>query len=619
MLRLVLLALLAEADQEAPKDTQPEEIGFHEVVVVTAAGEEQPLGDAVALVSTLTREDIARSPALVIDDHLRRVPGFSLLRRSSSIMAHPTTQGVSLRGIGPSGTSRSLVLWDGIPVNDPFGNWVYWNRFPTLSLEGMEVSRGATSQLYGSSALSGTVQFRPRAASEDLFDVRAQIGNRDTYDVNLLAADRMGDWNYLLSGRVFDTDGYIKVREEDRGDVDTPAGVQFQSFLGRAEYRDFHFTANLYNEERNNGTPLQNNDSSIYFFESGIDRENWSFNFYGQKGELNSRFSRIFPGRNREVQTANQMFPWTGFGSSFSMRTSMGLQWGVDWRRASWDENDQNFAGIFLQRLFTFDERWDLLAGLRADLWENSEIQGSFNPRVGINYRVSDEATLRSSVYRGFRAPSLNELYRPFRVGNVRTAANPDLQEEHLWGVEGGIDIHPSRALLLRLNGFWNSLQDPVANVTLEINDEGVFRQRQNLGSATIVGLEVEASYRLSQDWTAHAAYLFSDASVDETERRIPQVPKHSGNIGVNYDGPFQLTADLRFGSEQFEDDLNQFPLKAYGVVDFTFRMPVHPRAGIYFAVENVFDEDYEIARTPIPNLGTPRLVHGGVEIRLRR
>ena len=132
-------------------------------------------------------------------------------------MAHPTTQGVSLRGIGPSGASRSLVLWDGVPLNDPFGNWIYWNRLPRLSLGGVEVSRGATSQLYGSSALGGTIQLSTRPAVSDTLELRAQIGRRETYDVDVLISDLGEDWSYLVSGRVFGTDGYVQVAEEKRG------------------------------------------------------------------------------------------------------------------------------------------------------------------------------------------------------------------------------------------------------------------------------------------------------------------------------------------------------------------------------------------------------------------
>src|SRR5215469_5635996 len=86
----------------------------------------------------ISAEAIDYSGSLVVDDVLRQVPGFSTYRRSSSLFANPTSQGVSLRGVGASATSRSTVLLDGVPLNDPFGGWVYWARVPRAAIESMD-------------------------------------------------------------------------------------------------------------------------------------------------------------------------------------------------------------------------------------------------------------------------------------------------------------------------------------------------------------------------------------------------------------------------------------------------------------------------------------------------
>ena len=98
-------------------------------MTVTATRTPRTLRDTPSAVSVLREKELRQSPALTIDDTLRQIPAFSLFRRTSSLVAHPTTQGVSLRGIAPSGVSRTLVLWDGSPLNDPFGGWIYWNQF----------------------------------------------------------------------------------------------------------------------------------------------------------------------------------------------------------------------------------------------------------------------------------------------------------------------------------------------------------------------------------------------------------------------------------------------------------------------------------------------------------
>ncbi len=126
--------------------------------MVTVTRMEQKAGDAPASVTVLTRDDMHYSGTQTVDDLLRQVPGFSLFRRSSSPVTHPTTQGVSLRGIGPNGTSRALVLFDGVPANDAFGGWVYWGRVQMLGVEQIEVVRGGGSSVWGNYALGGVVQ-----------------------------------------------------------------------------------------------------------------------------------------------------------------------------------------------------------------------------------------------------------------------------------------------------------------------------------------------------------------------------------------------------------------------------------------------------------------------------
>jgi len=126
-------------------------------VTVTPDRTEQRLADVAASVSVVDRQTIQQSPAVVSDDVLRLVPTFSLFRRTSSLSSHPTSQGVSLRGIGPSGVSRTLVLYDGIPFNDPFGGWVYWTRVPLDSVDRIEVVDSPSSDTYGNYAMGGII------------------------------------------------------------------------------------------------------------------------------------------------------------------------------------------------------------------------------------------------------------------------------------------------------------------------------------------------------------------------------------------------------------------------------------------------------------------------------
>jgi outer membrane receptor protein involved in Fe transport len=624
MLSFLLLAWLETAPLAAGPPVEPPTAAFAETLVVTAAGSEQRIVDAVAPTSVLTRSDLAAAADLTLDDQLRQIPGFSLLRRSSSLTAHPTSQGVSLRGLGPSGASRTLVLFDGVPLNDPFGGWVYWNRLPLSALESVEMARGSLSQLYGSSAMGGVIQLLPRAPRPDTFELRARGGDQATRDLEVFASDvsgtassgDAGPWGYTLAGRLFATDGFFIVAPEDRGAVDRRAGVDFGTLYGRFERGRYHVSANAFQEERRNGTALQENDTSVRALEAGWAGEHWEWSAFGQSQRFRSAFSRILPDRSQEVLTARQDFETRGYGGSAVWRPGGGWLAGVDLRRAAWDGRDQVLGGTYGQKTFRLSTRIDLLAGARFDLWESGSSRTSFSPRLGLLMRATDAVAFRASAYRGFRAPTLNELYRPFRVGNIETLANPDLDEETLVGAELGADLHPSAALFVRLNAFRNRIDGAIGNVTLSATPQLVTRQRENLDRVTADGFEAEIRLLPRPRWGLQGAYLYTDSRVERSGLRVPQVPLHQGSLGIHYDGPIAVLLQGRWAGEQFEDDLNQLPLRGSFVVDLTLRRPFGDRVEIFLAAENLFDERVVAGRLPVEALGAPRIVQLGLAVR---
>jgi len=196
-----------------------------ETVTVTPTRTEQRLGDTPASVDVVTAKDIEASPALVADDVLRQVPTFSLFRRTSSLVAQPTTQGVSLRGIGPSGQSRTLVLLDGIPFNDPFGGWVYWTRVPLESVDRIEVVDGSSSSLYGNYAMGGVINIVSSRPARRTLELKPQYGNHASPKFDFFGSDVWGKVGAVVEGSVFDTDGFPIVAANERGIIDNNATV----------------------------------------------------------------------------------------------------------------------------------------------------------------------------------------------------------------------------------------------------------------------------------------------------------------------------------------------------------------------------------------------------------
>ena len=113
-----------------------------------------------------------------------------LYRRNGSLTANPTSLGVSLRGVGTSGASRALVISDGIPLTDPFGGWVYWDRIPMTSVSAVEVVEGGVSDLYGGDALGGVINVIPRRLRDSSLSLETFYGNEQTPDASLTASLR---------------------------------------------------------------------------------------------------------------------------------------------------------------------------------------------------------------------------------------------------------------------------------------------------------------------------------------------------------------------------------------------------------------------------------------------
>ncbi|MDQ3624848.1 MAG: Plug domain-containing protein, partial [Verrucomicrobiota bacterium] len=167
-----------------------------ETVTVTADRLPAREADQPLSITIIEPEELRAAPQLRLDDLLRNAaPGFSLFRRSSSRVAHPTTQGVSLRNIGPNGAGRTLVLLDGIPLNDPFAGWVPWTRVPPSSLREVIVNPGGGAGLFGNAALGGTIHLTSEERPGNAARLFATAGNRDTYESSLDARIEAGSFS----------------------------------------------------------------------------------------------------------------------------------------------------------------------------------------------------------------------------------------------------------------------------------------------------------------------------------------------------------------------------------------------------------------------------------------
>jgi outer membrane receptor protein involved in Fe transport len=617
-----------------------------DTIVVTATQTQTRLSDTPASVVVITRDAMKTTAAATTDDALRQVPGFTLFRRSGSRSANPTSQGVSLRGIGASGASRALVLDDGIPLNDPFGGWVYWGRVPRVAIDRIEVVRGGASDLYGSGAMGGVVQFIRRGAA-DAVVVETSAGDEGTGTASLFAAVKRGDWSGSIAADFLTTAGYILVQPSQRGTADVEAGARHTTLDGTLRHAAAFLRLSRYIESRNNGTPLQINDTGIRQIAAGTDVRTRTGSLllrgYGSVQDYHQTFSAIAADRNSERLTVDQRVPSSGRGGSVQWFETIGrnvvvagadarqvngasdeLQYAANGRVTPSDVSGrQRNAAAYVEDVVTLSPRATLSAGIRFDSWRNynAERNGAaladrsddaWSPRLTLLVRASDRLTLTAAAYKAFRAPALNELYRNFRVGNVQTLANESLGAEHLSAIELGARSGPVRVTL-----FWMSTADTIANVTLSSTPALITRQRRNLGSSRSRGAELDVERRLSDRWRVSAGYLYCDGVVtsgDLDGKRLPQVPRNTATLQLAFTPPRgSAGVQARWSSLQFDDDLNQFPLRSYAVADLFASYPIAPRFDATIAIENATNRRVDVSATPVLTLGTPRTIRLGL------
>jgi outer membrane receptor protein involved in Fe transport len=584
-----------------------------ETVTVTATRTETRVADTAASVVVLSKESLQQTAAPTLDDALRQVAGFTLFRRAGSRVANPTTQGVSLRGVGASGASRALVLDDGVPLNDPFGGWVYWGRVPSAALERVEVLRGGASDLYGTSAMGGVIQFIRRKDA----GVRAELsaGTQSTYTSSIFA----GSDSWSLAADLLNTDGYVLVRPEERGAVDVEANARHASFDATARRGTGFLRGSYYRESRDNGTPLQKNDTTLRQLAGGIDVLSGALALraYASDQDYQQTFSAVAADRNSEHLTIDQRVPSRGAGVNAQWTRGLNerhvIVGGGDLRHAEGTSDElrgtthvaaggaQRSGAVYVEDLFYASPDLSITAGLRGDVWrsDGGSSETRVNPRVSVLWR-----NVSASAYTAFRAPTLNELYRGFRAGNIDTLPNTELRAETLRGVELGARNGFGRATV-----FWTSITDTIANVTIG----PLTRQRQNLGRTRSVGLELDADRALGRNVRASAGLLFVDATVRDgalAGKRLPQVPRMQVTSQLSWRN---IAAQARWSAKQFDDDLNDLPLGSYLVIDLTASHALRHGVELTFAAENILDRDVEVSATPVIALGQPRAFRVGL------
>lgn len=655
------------------------DISADETIVVTAPRLPEAAGEQVY--AALPIDPRAIEDAVRLDRALAVAPAANLFRRNDSGASNPTVQGLSLRAIGPSGAGRALVTLDGVPQHDPFGGWVIWGGLPPELIERANVIRGAGAGPYGAGALTGVVALEERSAQG--FSLRAEHGERDYTRVGGVGVANGDAFDALLAASVEHDDGWIPTRE-GRGAADTPLARDAMSGAARMQTMrgNVLISARLsgYGEERGSGLAGANSTadgvaaSLTLVSAPRADALGWRVQAWARESDMSNSFVSVATDRSTTTPASVQdQTPAFGWGANAALRWS-NAEIGIDVRAADGETRERfNYSGgSFLRSRVAggetlsagaYAEGWraygDTLVsgGVRLDWWQASDGQRierliatgaptldaqaedrevwAPNARIGVRHDLGAHYA-RAALYAGFRPPTLNELHRPFRVGNDITEANPTLEPERLYGLDAAVGDDDGD-VAWSVGVFAVRLIDPITNVTLGfgpgtfppgvfVPTGGVYRRRQNAGHIDALGLEADARGALSDILSWRAALSYTDAEVDGgdaapqlTGLRPAQAPQWSATAGLAW-RPWsggEISADARYESARFDDDLNTRRLREALTLDLRFEQDITANAAAFIALDNALDTEIETGATAdgVTLYGAPQALRFGLKI----
>jgi outer membrane receptor protein involved in Fe transport len=650
--------------------------GNAEQVTVTAY--RAPLGELESPVTSrvLSARALRTTAAITLDDQLRQLPGVELFRRSPSLVANPTSQGVSLRGLGSTSASRTLVTEDDVPLNDALGGWIHWQEQPELAIKSIEVVRGGASDLYGSSAIGGVINVVPARPGADEVEINSSDGGEGTYDDSAMAETKRGPWGVLGAGGLIGTDGYIQEAPAQRGPVDVASNVHSQNALLMAEHEAgalrVFARGSGFDESRHNGTPYQFNATRLLRYGGGADWKTagnaaLALRLYGSDERYRQTFSSIsnLPNfgiaactyRCGEIPTKFSFVPDNELGAAVHWSQPLGagllLVAGADVRDVRVWDREQSFSGAgsltnlhdhqrdtgaYAEAMWVHDA-WTLTASGRMDWFQNFDVHevtwnGSawtpnatqplqrderiFDPRMGLSRKLGSHWAFSASGFRAFRAPTPSELYRATQVGAQLTLPNGNLRSERATGWEAGLAAQHAWGTV-RASYFLTQVNRPIVALSTGTNSY----TRENLGQIESRGVSLDYEL-MPRRWLAvDGGYQYAHAVVSrgaqDYGKWIPEVARNMATLNVHASKPAIGTMSLesRLSGRQYDDDANAYLLHSYFRLDAYASHDFSHRLKVFAAGENLLDRSIEVSKTPTTTLGQPRVARIGFQLRL--
>lgn len=647
-------------------------------VRVSASRSDTRLRDLPVSATVLSCKDIEQTPAQSLDQLLLAVPGINL-QEPPSFAQHPTADAVSMRGLGGI---RTLVLLDGVPLNDAFFGYVQWNQVPLDSIERIEIMRGGASSLWGTYAMGGVINIVTRAPKTNAADLSAGYGSYGTSQFDASGSIVATDWLKLgVRGDRFDTNGYNTTPQDQRGPIDVPTSFRQHNLQAGALF-DFGPDLNGYlrgNYHENHQVLVTAGDSNTQHdadIAAGLsrrfaDRSRLEANLWYQDSHFetaNTATPQGVPtGQAEYLQNLHQT-PVRDFGSSLVWSKHPAgvfnqLQLGSDFRQIAgedsariFDESGayvrtdlgkgrQQFLGVFGQLgLAPLPVPLQIDLSVRYDHFRNYDGfdgnpggqgvtpdrgKGSFDPRLALRYELTDALALRGAVYRAFRAPTLDNLYRGFSTTTGTFLPNSQLDPETLFGAEIGADWKRG-PFAAQLTLFRNDVNNLIGSRNLAQSElpPGFFfgSVNINVGKVRSQGIESSGQWSITPRLRAEASYTYTRSEVLQNDqdpasigKQTANIPRNSASAGLSWQPlpPWDLSVHARWADHSYGDTDNTLDQQAHFVADLYSSYAISRTVQFFGSLSNAFDRRYIAGNSGFEpaKLGPPLQVFGGIKV----
>ncbi|MBN1625305.1 MAG: TonB-dependent receptor [Deltaproteobacteria bacterium] len=586
----------------APAEEQPDQITLDQVIV-TASRYETAIKDVPASVTLITREMIEDSNELKIDGILSKYAGIDVSR--SSFLTHSAD--VVLRGMGEM-PGRTLILLDGNPINKADTGSANWDLFRSGDVERIEIIRGPSSVLYGSSGMGGVINIISRKPEEKpvTVDANAGYGTFETVEMGGGLSGKLNGFGYSVSYNQLKSDGYNPVPEDQRDQYDVERYLEEKHLKTTVTYElpnqsSLSFGYLFYDDKHGEGTKIQQDDGVYRKWKTNATNLDYGWSIGSAEWLAKVYYNKEDYFWNRE-SISNSAYTWYqvdvdridnggSMQSTFPIISSHLITSGVDYKFGSVDGGDyyivnrdspsdkvvlnkgkQRTYSLFLNDHYQAGEKVIVDVGLRYDYVKSydgsfSDSSGSLesrafpydtwshaSPKTAALYRLSKKTSIRGSIGTAFRAPILDDLCRNGILRGRIYAANPDLGPETLISYETGIEHKFSDAVSLGVSGYYSNGKDFFYSILVGI-DPSTGRdlyQRKNVGGVHIYGAEATADWALNDIFGISVNYTYNISKIDSFSEQpelegkyLEDTPTHKAGFTLSFNHPSIFRAEI--------------------------------------------------------------------------